>query len=383
MMNLLNNDLYVLLHHNMSIIPDILPLEEWLDIKEYPLVISGPCSAETEEQVLVTAKALSKITNVKIFRAGIWKPRTRPGSFEGVGVSGLKWLKKVKSETGLHTAVEVATPEHIDAALKNEVDILWIGARTVVNPFSLESLASALKGVDIPVMVKNPVNPDINLWIGALERINHSGIKKLVAIHRGFYFFDKTPYRNAPMWEIPIELKRIIPNLPVICDPSHICGRRELLSEVVQKALDLEMNGLMIESHIDPDNALTDQEQQISPEELYRLISSLVKRNKKGNIDFETKLEELRTEIDKIDVELINILSRRMSLVDEIGQYKKDHNITILQLKRWSNIVQDRLKTGLDSGLKKEFLQKLLEIVHIESIHRQTEIYRKNNKNPK
>ena len=366
----------------MSILPDILPLEEWLDIKEYPLVISGPCSAETEEQVLDTAKALSEITNVKIFRAGIWKPRTRPGLFEGVGISGLKWLRKVKLETGLYTAVEVATPEHIDAALKNEVDILWIGARTVVNPFSLESLARALKGVDIPVMVKNPVNPDINLWIGALERINHSGIKKLVAIHRGFYFFDRTPYRNAPMWEIPIELKRIIPNLPVICDPSHICGRRELLSEVAQKALDLEMNGLMIESHIDPENALTDQEQQIAPEELYRLISSLVKRSKKGDIDFETKLEELRTEIDKIDVELINILSRRMSLVDEIGQYKKDHNITILQLKRWSNIVQDRLKTGLDSGLKKEFLQKLLEIVHIESIHRQTEIYRKN-KNPK
>jgi len=286
----------------------------------------------------------------------------------------------VKSETGLYTAVEVATPEHIDAALTHEVDILWIGARTVVNPFSLESLASALKGVNIPVMVKNPVNPDIKLWIGALERFNQSGIKKLVAVHRGFYFFDKTPYRNSPMWEIPIELKRLVPNLPVICDPSHISGKRELLAEISQKALDLEMNGLMIESHIDPENALTDQEQQIDPKELYRLISSLVKRSERGNIDFESKLEELRTEIDKIDVELINILSRRMSLVDEIGQYKKDHNITILQLKRWSNIVQDRLKTGMDSGLKKEFLQKLLEIVHIESIYRQTEIYRRNNK---
>ncbi|MCD4789727.1 MAG: bifunctional 3-deoxy-7-phosphoheptulonate synthase/chorismate mutase type II [Bacteroidales bacterium] len=363
----------------MSINLDILPLKEWLDIKEFPLVISGPCSAESEEQVLITARKISKIPNVKIFRAGIWKPRTRPGLFEGVGIKGLQWLKKVKKETGLLTAVEVALPEHVDIALNNNVDILWIGARTVVNPFSLQDLASVLKGVDIPVMIKNPVNPDLNLWIGALERINLSGIKRLVAIHRGFYFFDKTPYRNAPMWEIPIELKRLIPNLPVICDPSHICGKQNLLLEISQKALDLEMNGLMIESHYDPDNALTDPQQQITPENLSRLISSLIIRKEKGNIDFESKLEELRTEIDKIDAELINILSRRMGLIDEIGKYKRDHNITILQLKRWSQIVQDRLKTGLDSGLKKEFLQKLLKIVHIESIQRQTEIYSKKN----
>jgi len=360
----------------MGITLDILPLNKWLDTGDVPLVISGPCSAESEEQVLRTAKELSKIPNVKIFRSGIWKPRTRPGLFEGVGLKGLKWLKHVKDQTSLLTAVEVANPEHVEAALKNDVDILWIGARTVVNPFSLQELANVLKGIDIPVMVKNPVNPDINLWIGALERINLSGVKRIAAIHRGFYFFDKTPYRNAPMWEIPIELKRLIPNLPVICDPSHICGERSLLLDVAQKALDLEMNGLMLESHIDPDNALTDPQQQITPSELDKLINTLVIRKQEGSFEFESKLEELRTEIDKIDAELIHILSRRMQLIDEIGQYKKDHNITILQLKRWSNIVKNRLKAGLDSGLQREFLQKLLEIVHIESIRRQTDIYR-------
>lgn len=360
----------------MEIKLDILPLNKWLDIGKKPLVISGPCSAESENQILQTALALSKIPNVKIFRAGIWKPRTRPGLFEGVGVQGLEWLKQVKAQTSLLTAVEVANPEHVEAALKYEVDILWIGARTVVNPFSLQELANALNGVDIPVMVKNPVNPDMNLWIGALERINLAGINRIAAIHRGFYFFDKTPYRNSPMWEIPIELKRRVPNLPVICDPSHICGERSMLLDVAQKALDLEMNGLMLESHIDPDNALTDPQQQITPSELETLINSLVIREQEGNIEFEGKLEELRTEIDKIDAELIHILSRRMQLIDEIGQYKKEHNITILQLKRWSNIVQNRLRTGIDSGLQKDFLQKLLEIVHSESIQRQTDIYR-------
>lgn len=360
----------------MGITLDILPLNKWLDTGNSPLVISGPCSAESEDQVMQTAMELSKIPNVKIFRSGIWKPRTRPGLFEGVGIQGLKWLQQVKTQTSLLTAVEVANPEHVEAALKYEVDILWIGARTVVNPFSLQELANVLNGVDIPVMVKNPVNPDMNLWIGALERINMSGIKRIAAIHRGFYFFDKTPYRNAPMWEIPIELKRRVPNLPVICDPSHICGERSMLLDVAQKALDLEMDGLMLESHIDPENALTDPQQQVKPAELKKLIEALVIRSQEGNIEFESKLEELRTEIDKIDAELIHILSRRMQLVDEIGHYKKNNNITILQLKRWSNIVQNRLRTGIDSGLQREFLQKLLEIVHIESIKRQTDIYR-------
>jgi len=367
----------------MGIALDIIPLENWLDIKERPLVISGPCSAESEDQVLQIARAISAIPNVRIFRAGIWKPRTRPGLFEGVGIEGLKWLRKVKDQTGLLTTVEVANPEHVEAALKYEIDILWIGARTVVNPFSLQDLANILKGVDIPVMVKNPVNPDLNLWIGALERINQAGIKRLAAIHRGFYFFDKTPYRNAPMWEIPIELKRIIPGLPVICDPSHICGDRSFLAEIAQQALDLEMDGLMIESHIDPDHALTDPQQQITPDALAELVGSLVIRKEKGTIEFESKLEVLRKEIDKIDTELIHILSRRMGIIDEMGKYKRDHNITILQLKRWSNIVQDRLTMAVDSGLNREFLQKLLEIVHNESIKRQAEIYNENIKKDK
>lgn len=365
----------------MSSLTNIVPLQDWIDIDKLPFVISGPCSAESEEQLISTAVAVSKVAHVKIFRAGIWKPRTRPGLFEGVGEDALVWLKKVKPMTGMLTAVEVANPKHIELALKHDVDVLWIGARTVVNPFSLQELATSLEGVDIPVMVKNPVNPDLNLWIGAIERIYHAGIYRLAAIHRGFYFFEKSLYRNAPMWEIPIELKRLIPNLPVICDPSHICGARNMLKDVSQKALDLEMNGLMIESHINPDEALTDQQQQVTPASLKQLLSSLIIRKREGNIDFESKLEELRTEIDKIDTELLNILARRMELVDEIGNYKRDHNITILQLKRWRNIVEDRLKSGIDSGLNKEFLQRLLEIVHIESIHRQTEIYSNKSRN--
>jgi chorismate mutase len=322
-----------------------------------------------------TARALSAIPQVKIFRAGIWKPRTRPGSFEGVGAEGLQWLKRVKAETGLLTAVEVANPVHIREALKNEVDILWIGARTVVNPFSLQDLALELRGVDIPVMVKNPVNPDLDLWVGALERFNLAGIRKLAAVHRGFYFFDRTPYRNAPMWEIPIELKRRYPELPVICDPSHICGERSMLQETAQKALDLDMDGVMLESHIDPDRALTDPQQQVTPETLGQIIVNLQVRRERGSIEFESKLEELRSEIDKIDAELLHILSRRMDVVDEIGKYKKENNITILQLKRWSNILRDRLRTGVNLGLNKDFIQNLLEIVHNESIRRQTEIF--------
>lgn len=355
---------------------DIIPLENWVNIKAQPLVISGPCSAETEDQVLNTARLISAIPNVRIFRAGIWKPRTRPGLFEGVGAEGLKWLKKVREETGLLTTVEVANPGHVETALKAGIDILWIGARTVVNPFSLQDLANVLQGVDIPVMVKNPVNPDLNSWIGAIERINHAGIRRIAAIHRGFYHFQKTPLRNAPMWEIPIELKRQYPELPVICDPSHICGHRDYLADVAQKALDLELNGLMIESHIDPSNALTDKDQQITPEALSKLVDSLILRKQKGSAAIESKLEKLRKEIDKIDDELIGILSKRMELIDEIGKYKRDHNITILQLKRWSRIVYDRLDAAVDSGLNREFLHKLLEIIHSESIRRQEKLYR-------
>ena len=359
----------------MAIRLNIDPLSQWIKPDHFPFVISGPCSAESEDQVMQTARALTAIPQVKIFRAGIWKPRTRPGSFEGVGAEGLQWLKRVKAETGLLTAVEVASPAHIQEALKNDVDILWIGARTVVNPFSLQDLAQELRGVDIPVMVKNPVNPDLDLWVGALERFNLAGIRKLAAVHRGFYFFDRTPYRNAPMWEIPIELKRRHPELPVICDPSHICGERSMLQETAQKALDLDMDGVMLESHIDPDRALTDPQQQVTPEMLGQIIENLQVRREQGSIEFESKLEELRSEIDKIDAELLHILSRRMDVVDEIGKYKKENNITILQLKRWSNILRDRLRTGVNLGLDRDFIQNLLEIVHTESIRRQTEIF--------
>ncbi len=356
---------------------NILPLKSWLKFYEPPLIISGPCSAESEEQLLYTAKEIVKLTNVKIFRVGIWKPRTRPDYFEGVGNIGLEWLKVVKDETGMMTAVEVANSRHVEDCLEHGVDILWIGARTVVNPFSIQEISEVLKGVDIPVMVKNPVNPDLELWIGALERINFVGIKKLIAVHRGFYFFEKSPFRNAPMWEVPIELKRIFPELPVIVDPSHICGNKELLLQISQKALDLEMDGLMIETHINPEIALTDAKQQITPAELKDLISKLIIRNKSGNIEFENKLEELRAKIDEVDYELIDIIARRLDLVKQIGEYKRNSNITILQLKRWRNVIQDRLKKGVEKGLSKKLLIDLFELVHEESIRLQNEIMNK------
>lgn len=353
---------------------DIIPLSNWIPTGKLPLVISGPCSAETHAQVMETARKLSAIPQVKVFRAGLWKPRTRPSAFEGVGEVGLQWLKDVQQETGLLTAVEVARPEHVEACLKNNVDILWLGARTVVNPFSVQELSEVLKGVDIPVMVKNPLNPDISLWLGALERLNQAGIRKLAAIHRGFYYYRHALYRNQPMWEVPIELQRQVPDLPVICDPSHISGRRDLLLQVSQKALDLEMAGLMIESHSDPDHALTDANQQITPSDLEGLLGALIIRHTKGNTEFETKLEMLRREIDKMDAELLDILSRRMKIVDEIGQYKKENNITILQIRRWSDIIFDRLNLGSRIGLDREFLLQMLQLVHEESIRRQESI---------
>ncbi|GAB4322791.1 MAG: bifunctional 3-deoxy-7-phosphoheptulonate synthase/chorismate mutase type II [Bacteroidales bacterium] len=352
-------------------------LPDWLGGGERPVIISGPCSAESEEQTLETARRISTTGKVSVFRAGVWKPRTRPGMFEGRGEKALQWLQKVKELTGLKVTVEVANPEHIELALKYGIDILWIGARTVVNPFSMQEVAHALRGVDIPVMVKNPVNPDLNLWLGALERLREAGITRMAAIHRGFWFFERSPYRNAPMWEIPIELKRQCPDLPMICDPSHICGTPSLLLPVAQKALDLEMDGLMIESHSNPKEALTDARQQITPEELNELINSLIIRDSMASKNFRNRLEKLRSEVDKIDGELLQILARRMELIDELGKYKRDHNITILQLKRWSNIVEERLKMGVASGLDRDFLLRILEIVHTESIRRQSEIYGK------
>jgi chorismate mutase len=359
--------------------PEIVNNATWLPAGSEPLVISGPCSAESEEQLLLTAHQLKKINQVKIFRAGIWKPRTRPNEFEGIGKDALKWMQRVKQETGLLLTVEVANPSHVEDALNHQIDILWIGARTVVNPFSVQELSDVLKGVDIPVMVKNPLTPDLKLWLGALERMNRAGISKLAAIHRGFHYFEKSPYRNAPMWEIPIELKRIVPTLPVITDISHICGRRDLLQSIAQKALDLETNGLMIESHFNPDVALTDAAQQISPASLGLLLSNLIVRKRSGSIEFEHILEGLRTEIDKLDGELIDLLAKRMRVVDEIGIYKKENNITILQLKRWQHIIEDRLAIGENMGLNRKFLLQLLELVHEASIQRQTEIFNNSN----
>jgi chorismate mutase len=359
---------------------DIVPLSSWLKSSAMPLLLAGPCSAESEEQVMATAEGLSKIEQMTVFRAGIWKPRSRPSGFSGAGEQGLKWMAQVKKTYGLPVIIEVATPEHVELAEKYDVDMYWIGARTVVNPFSVEAVAQALKGIDKPVLVKNPVNPDVQLWIGAMERLNQAGIKKIAAVHRGFTGFFKTHYRNAPMWEIPIELKRLFPELPVICDPSHIAGHTILLAEISQKALDLQMDGLMIESHISPKQALTDAHQQIEPNRLQELINRLVIRSGNVSPDYKNTLESLRLEIDKIDNELLHILARRMAIVGEIGKFKKENNVTILQIQRWRSMLRNRIAQGLEHGLNKAFLKQLLDFVHQESIRLQNEIM--NRKDP-
>jgi len=352
---------------------NIQPIDSWIKDFAKPLIIAGPCGAETEKQVLTSAIGIAQTGKVKVFRSGIWKPRTRPNSFEGVGEKGLKWLKKVKQETGLLTTVEVATAEHVRLALENEVDILWIGARTTVNPFSVQEIADVLEGIDIPVMIKNPIHPDLALWAGALERFNNAGITKLVAIHRGFYSFEKTIYRNAPNWVIPIDLKLLCPELPIICDPSHISGRTDLIQQVSQKALDLDMAGLMIETHCDPENALSDAAQQITPKVLDELLNELIYREANTeSLEFENKLHELRAAIDKIDEKLLHNLSQRMQIVEKIGEYKRDNNVTILQLERWFEIIKTRTVRGELLGLEPEFINKILQLVHKESIRKQT-----------
>ncbi len=353
---------------------DFPPLHTWIPGSHRPLVIAGPCSAETETQVLQTAHALAQQPGVKVFRAGIWKPRTRPGLFEGVGTAGLVWMKRVKEETGLLTTVEVARPGHVEEALAHGIDILWIGARTVVNPFSMQELAESLAGVDIPVMVKNPVNPDLKLWMGAIERLQKNGITRLAAIHRGFYQSEKTQYRNAPLWEIPIDLMRQMPGLPILCDPSHISGNRTLIQQVSQQAMDLEMDGLMVETHPDPDKAWTDSVQQVTPETLGEILHHLILREQKGSREFERNLEELRHEIDLIDYEMIRLLAKRMNIAQEMGRYKYAHNITILQLQRWKELFADRIKKGNKAGLDNRFLAALLQLVHEQSIQIQTNV---------
>ncbi len=338
-----------------------------------PFAIAGPCSAETEEQVMQTARELAA-KDIKIFRAGIWKPRTKPGGFEGIGTPGLKWLQNVKKETGMYVATEVATHKHVFEALKHGVDILWIGARPTVNPFAVQEIADALQGVDIPVLIKNPVNPDLELWIGAIERIYNAGIKKIGAIHRGFSSYDKKIYRNLPQWHIPIELKRRLPNLPLICDPSHIGGKRELIAPLCQQAMDLNYDGLIIESHCCPDNAWSDKEQQLTPDVLSYVLNLLVVRDTKQTTE---NLTELRRQIDEIDNQLLEILSMRMRVSREIGQYKKEHNMPVLQTIRYDEILVKRIAMAQAMGMDSGFMKTVLEAIHEESIRQQVEVLKK------
>lgn len=349
--------------------------KNWLSTDKNPVIIAGPCSAETEEQLIGTAKSLKENSSVSILRAGIWKPRTRPNCFEGVGSVGLNWLKNAGVETGLPVATEVASARHVEEVLKAGIDVLWIGARTSVNPFSVQEIADALRGVDVPVFVKNPVNPDISLWIGALERINNAGITKLGAIHRGFSSFSKSVYRNVPQWEFPIELKRLHPQIPLICDPSHIGGNRDLIGLISQKALDLEMDGLMIETHINPDAAWSDKDQQITPEQLLRIVDELIVRKRiSDNKEFKSKLENLRSEIDLLDEEILQKLGARMKIAVEIGKYKRDNEVTILQMDRWDGIIRQRKRLGTAIGLNEGFIEELLSLIHRESIDQQTKV---------
>lgn len=338
-----------------------------------PLVIAGPCSAETEEQVMNTATQLAK-RGIKIFRAGIWKPRTKPGGFEGIGEEGLPWMQRVKQETGMLVGTEVATAKHVEAALKAGIDVLWIGARTTANPFAVQELADSLRGVDIPVLVKNPVNPDLELWIGALERINGAGVKRIGAIHRGFSSYDKKIYRNTPMWHIPIELRRRIPNIPIICDPSHIGGKRELIAPLCQQAMDLGMDGLIVESHCNPDSAWSDAKQQVTPDILDYILNLLVIRKETASTE---SLTELRKQIDECDNDLIELLAKRMRVSREIGIYKKEHEIQVVQTDRYSEILEKRGAQGALCGIDSECVKKIFEAIHEESVRQQLDIINK------
>ena len=340
---------------------------------ERPIVIAGPCSAETEEQVMTTATQLSQ-KGCHRFRAGVWKPRTKPGGFEGNGEKALPWMKRVKDETGMLVATEVATPKHVELALKYDVDILWVGARTSANPFAMQELADSLVGVDVPVFVKNPVNPDLELWIGAMERINRAGVKRMAAIHRGFSSYDKKIYRNLPMWQIPIELHRRIPNLPIICDPSHIGGRRELIAPLCQQAMDLGFEGLIVESHCQPDDAWSDAKQQVTPDVLDYILSLLVVRDDTVTTE---GIQALRKQIDEFDNELMNLLAKRMRVCREIGQYKKEHNMTVLQASRYNEILEKRGAQGSLCGLSADSVARIFEEIHEESVRQQLEIINK------
>ncbi|MBO4593480.1 MAG: bifunctional 3-deoxy-7-phosphoheptulonate synthase/chorismate mutase type II [Bacteroidaceae bacterium] len=338
-----------------------------------PFVIAGPCSAETQEQVITTAKQLAG-KGCHMFRAGVWKPRTKPGGFEGNGEKALPWLKQVKEETAMLVATEVATPTHVELALKYDIDVLWIGARTSANPFAMQLLADALKGIDIPVLVKNPINPDLELWIGALERINQAGITRLAAVHRGFSSYEKKLYRNAPMWQIPIELHRRVPALPIFCDPSHIGGRRDLIAPLCQQAMDLGMDGLLVESHCSPDDAWSDAAQQVTPDILDYILSMLVIRDK---VDLGDSLASLRKKIDEVDNDLIELLARRMRISRKMGEYKKENGMTIVQPKRYTEILDKRGAQGSLLGIAPECVKNIFEHIHEESVRQQMEVINK------
>ena len=351
-------------------------LRTWLDDMnlDHPLVVAGPCSAETEEQVLNIAHQL-KDSDVNYFRAGIWKPRTRPGNFEGVGALGLKWLQKVKAETGMKTATEVANANHVKLALEHDIDLLWIGARSTVSPFIVQEIADALNGTDKIVLVKNPVNPDLALWLGGIERLYTANIKKLGVIHRGFSTYEKTKYRNIPEWQIAIELQNRFPDLPLICDPSHITGNREMIFDVSQTALDLNFDGLMIETHFDPDNAWSDAAQQVTPKTLIKIMEDLrIRKPTDTEADYRAELEKLRAQINVADNQLIDVLGKRMKVADKIGQLKKEKNVAILQSKRWNEILGNMILEGENRGLSEEFVLKMFKAIHQESINHQEKI---------
>lgn len=351
-------------------------LRTWLDdLKlDHPLVVAGPCSAETEEQVLRIAHEL-KDSDVSYYRAGIWKPRTRPGNFEGVGALGLKWLQKVKEETGLKTATEVANATHVKLALEHDIDLLWIGARSTVSPFIVQEIADALNGTGKVVLVKNPVNPDLALWLGGIERLYSADIKKLGVIHRGFSTYEKTRYRNNPEWQIPIELQNRFPDLPLINDPSHITGKRNMILDVSQTALDLNFDGLMIETHTDPDNAWSDAAQQVTPNALKQIMEDLrIRKSTDTEADYRAALNTLRTQIDVVDHQLIEMLGKRMKVADEIGALKKEKNVAILQSRRWNEILGKMILEGEENNLSQEFVLKVFKAIHQESINHQKKI---------
>ena len=359
----------------MTLELDLLPLSSWMPETPYPLLIAGPCSLETEEQALDTARQLAKDPRVHVIRGGVWKPRTRPGTFEGIGSIGLEWLQKIKKETGLLVGTEIANAQHAQEALDADIDVLWIGARSTTSPFVIQEIADVLKGSDKVVMVKNPMNPDLSLWMGALERLNAVGLKKLVGIHRGFTPYQETKYRNYPGWKTYIELKRSMPNLPIICDPSHIAGKREFVSEVSQKAFDMGFDGLMIESHRDPSCALSDAAQQFTPTDLFKLIDKLVIRQQDtDDKEFGTKLDQLRSRIDALDTELMEILSARSEIVDQIAEYKKHNTVMALQINRWTQMMNNRVEVAKKLNLNETFVKIMFQLIHEDSVRQQTEL---------